>query len=78
MKEEKQRKDSRKEQKQQIQDLAKILLAATAEPEDHRRCLKHMASRKSDKRGLKCPRLEEKRENPLTSLLVIELNILSC
>lgn len=51
MKEEKQRKDSRKEQKQQIQDLAKILLAATAEPEDHRRRLKQMASRKSDKGG---------------------------
>lgn len=33
-----------KEQRQQTPNMAKILLAATAKPEDHRRCLKQMAS----------------------------------
>lgn len=32
-------------QRQQTRDLAKILLAAMAKPEDYRRCLKQMASR---------------------------------
>ena len=47
-------------QKQQTQDLAKILLADTAKPENHRRHLKEVFSEEGDKQGpedQKCPSL---------------------
>lgn len=75
-------------QKQQTPDLAKILLATMAKPEDYRRCLKQIASEegsKADTEDKKCPlpkpRITINVKGKLTNfflLIINKFNILSC